>query len=238
MTGSGVDLHLHTTASDGRNTLKEMVAAAEKIGWDYIGISDHSKSSFQANGQSAERLLEQIEAIRKLNASKTFKPRIFAGLECDILADGSLDFPDKILQKLDYVIVSVHASLSQDEKTMTQRIIKALEHPLTTMLGHPTGRLLLKREPYAVNMAKVIDAAIANKKIIEINGNPQRLDMDWRLWHAASQKGLRCCINTDAHAADQHEFYRMGVHIARKGWLTKKEIINTLSLAEIIKFLK
>jgi DNA polymerase (family 10) len=230
--------HNHTTASDGHNTLKEMVAAAEKLGWDYLGISDHSQSSFQANGLSEERLLEQIEAIRKLNASKTFKTRVFAGIECDILADGSLDFPDKILQKLDYVIVSVHSSLTQDEKTMTKRIIKALEHPLTTMLGHPTGRLLLRREPYAVNMAKVIDAAIANKKIIEINGNPKRLDMDWRLWHSASRKGLRCCINTDAHAADQHAFYRSGINIARKGWLTKKEVINTLSLPEILKLLQ
>lgn len=231
-------LHNHTTASDGRNTLKEMVAAAEELGWEYVGISDHSKSSFQANGQSAEQLLEQAAAIRKLNASKEFKIRIFAGIECDILADGSLDFPDKILKQLDFVIASVHSSLTQDEKTMTQRIIKALEHPLVTMLGHPTGRLLLKREPYAVNMAKVIDAAIANKKIIELNGNPMRLDMDWRLWHAASRKGLRCCINTDAHAVEQHVFYQAGVHIARKGWLTKKEVINTLSLTEIIKLLK
>lgn len=230
-------LHNHTTASDGRSTLKEMAAAAEKLGWEYLGISDHSKSSYQANGQSAERLLEQVAAIRKLNASKEFKLRIFAGLECDILADGSLDFPDKILKQLDYVIVSVHSSLTQDEKTMTKRIIQALENPFATILGHPTGRLLLKREPYKVNMAKVIDAAIANKKIIELNGNPLRLDMDWRLWHAAARKGLRCCINTDAHSAEQHAFYQAGVNIARKGWLTKKEVINTLSLADMVKFL-
>lgn len=230
-------LHNHTTASDGRSTLKEMAAAAEKLGWEYLGISDHSKSSYQANGQSAERLLEQVAAIRKLNASKEFKLRIFAGLECDILADGSLDFPDKILKQLDYVIVSVHSSLTQDEKTMTKRIIQALENPFATILGHPTGRLLLKREPYKVNMAKVIDAAIANKKIIELNGNPLRLDMDWRLWHAAARKGLRCCINTDAHSAEQHAFYQAGVNIARKGWLTKKEVINALSLAEMVKFL-
>ncbi|HSX11742.1 MAG TPA: DNA polymerase/3'-5' exonuclease PolX [Chlamydiales bacterium] len=230
--------HNHTTASDGRNTLKEMVAAAQKLGWEYIGISDHSKSSFQANGLSAERLLEQIETIRKLNASKEFKIHIFAGLECDILADGTLDFPAKILSKLDYVIASVHSSLTQDEKTMTKRIIKALENPYTTMLGHPTGRLLLKREPYAVNLSKVIDAAIANKKIIELNGNPMRLDLDWRLWHAASKKGLRCCVNTDAHAVDQHAFYLAGVNIARKGWLTKNEVINTLPLDKVIRSLK
>lgn len=230
--------HNHTTASDGKSNLKEMVEAAEKLGWEYIGISDHSKSSFQANGLSEERLLAQIETIRKLNETKEFKPYIFAGTECDILANGSLDYPDKILKKLDFVIVSVHSSLQQDESTMTKRIIKALEHPLTTMLGHATGRLLLRREPYKVNLSKVIDAAIANKKIIEINGNPMRLDMDWRLWHTAAKKGLLCCINCDAHAADQLEFFRTGVNIARKGWLTKKEVINTRPLKEVIRFLK
>jgi len=229
--------HNHTTASDGKNTLKEMVQAAQDLGWEYIGISDHSKSSVQANGLSAERLLEQIETIHKLNASKAFKIHVFSGLECDILADGSLDFSPQILEKLDYVIVSVHASLTQDEKTMTNRIIKALEHPLTTMLGHPTGRLLLRREPYRVNLQKVIDAAIANKKIIEINGNPKRLDLDWRLWHTAIEKGLLCCINTDAHAVAQHAFIQSGVNIARKGWLTKKDVINTLSLKQILKLL-
>jgi len=230
-------LHNHTTASDGRSNLKEMVEAAEQLDWEYIGISDHSKSSFQANGLSEERLLDQIQTIRKLNTSKKFKTHIFAGSECDILANGSLDFSDKILKQLDFVIASVHSSLSQDEKTMTKRIIKALEHPLTTMLGHATGRLLLQREPYAVNLAKVIDAAIANHKIIELNGNPMRLDMDWRLWRQAAKKGLRCCINCDAHAADQLAFFRAGVNAARKGWLTKKDVVNTLPLKEILKSL-
>ncbi len=228
--------HNHTTASDGRNTLKEMIEAAENLGWEYVGISDHSKSSFQANGLSEEQLLAQIGTIRKLNASKKYKIHIFAGSECDILPNGSLDFSDKTLKQLDFVIASVHSSLSQDEETMTKRIIKALEHPLTTMLGHPTGRLLLQREPYAVDLAKVIDAAIANKKIIELNGNPMRLDMDWRLWRGAVKKGLLCCINCDAHAADQLEFFRTGVNVARKGWVTKKEVINTLPLKEVAKF--
>lgn len=229
--------HNHTTASDGRNNLKEMIEAAEELGWEYIGISDHSKSSFQANGLSEERLFEQLETIKKLNASKKYKIKLFAGTECDIRADGTLDYSTKTLEQLDFVIASVHSSLTQDEKTMTRRIIKALEHPMTTMLGHPTGRLLLRREPYRVNMAKVIDAAIANHKIIELNGNPMRLDMDWRLWHAAADKGLMCCINCDAHATEQLAFYRAGVNIARKGWLTKKNVINTLSLKEVIKWL-
>jgi DNA polymerase (family 10) len=229
--------HNHTTASDGRSTLKEMVEAAQILGWEYIGISDHSKSDFQANGLNEERLANEIEAIRQLNASQSYRPYIFAGLECNILSDGSLDFSDSVLKKLDYVIVSVHSSLQQDEKTMTKRLIRAIEHPSTTMVGHVTGRVLLQRDPYAVNLSKVIDACIANHKIIEINGNPMRMDMDWRYWHAASQKGLLTCINADAHAADQLVFVRSGINIARKGWLEKKSVINTLRLKEIKKFL-
>ncbi len=230
--------HNHTTASDGKSSLKEMIAYADKLGWEYIGISDHSKSSVQANGQSEEQLLKQIEEIEKINASKEFKSFVFAGIECDILSDGSLDFSEKILKKLGFVIASVHSSLTQDEKTMTKRIIKAIEHPCTTMLGHPTGRLLLRREPFAINIHKVIDACIANQTIIELNGNPERLDMDWRLWHAASEKGLLCCINTDAHAAEHLEYTLAGVNIARKGWLEKKHVINTRSLKEIKQLFK
>ena len=229
--------HNHTNASDGKSSLKEMLQAAEEMGWEYIGISDHSKSSVQANGLSVERLFDQIEEIKKLNRSKIYKIHIFSGTECDILANGSLDFSDDLLKKLDFVIGSVHSSLSQDEKTMTKRIIRAIEHPLLTMLGHPTGRLLLRREGYKVHMQKIIDACIANKKIIEINGNPQRLDMDWRLWHSAIEKGLLCCINTDAHDASHHAFIQTGINVARKGWLTKEYVFNTRSLAEIKRYL-
>jgi len=215
-----------------------MVEAAQHLGWEYIGISDHSKSSVQANGLSVERLLEQVEIIHKLNASKKYNIHVFAGTECDILPNGTLDFPNSVLKQLDFCIASVHSALTQDEKTMTQRIIKALEHPLTTMLGHATGRLLLRREPYSVNLAKVIDAAIANHKMIELNGMPSRLDMDWRLWRQAAAKGLRCCINCDAHSAEQLEFFRTGVNAARKGWLTKEDVINTLPLEKIIDLLR
>lgn len=230
--------HCHTTASDGRNTLEEMTAAAQAVGWEYIGITDHSKSSFQANGLTEERLLQQIEQIRKLNASGKYQTHIFTGTECDILPDGSLDFSDDILSQLDFVIVSVHASLRQDEKTMTKRLIKAIENPFSTMVGHVTGRILLRREPYAVNTAKVIDACVANGKIMELNGNPYRLDMDWRLWHAASRKGLMCCINPDAHSIDHLQFVRAGVNSARKGWLEKKDIFNTNPLKKVQKLLK
>lgn len=226
-------LHNHTTASDGHNSLKEMVEEAQRLGWEYIGISDHSKSSFQANGLSEERLLEQIETIRKMNGK--YKTKILAGTECDILTDGSLDFSNQILKKLDFVIASVHASLQQDEKTMTKRIIQAIEHPFTTILGHPTSRLLLKREASKVNLTKVIDAAISNQKIIELNGHPQRLDLDWRFWHRASEKGLLCCINCDAHSVENLQFVQTGVNMARKGWLTPKNVVNTLPLKKLIQ---
>jgi DNA polymerase (family 10) len=230
--------HNHTTASDGKNTLREMVAAAEKLGWEYLGIADHSKSSFQANGQTEEQLLKQVEEIRHLNASKRFRTYVFTGVECDILADGKLDFPNQVLSKLDYVVISVHNALRQDEKTMTKRIIRAIENPYSTMVGHVTGRLLLEREPYKVNLTKVIDACIANGKMMEINANPRRLDMDWRWWHAAAQRGLKCCINTDAHNVESLQFFTAGVNVAKKGWLKKEQIFNTLSLKQIQQALK
>lgn len=225
--------HCHTTDSDGHNTLEEMVAAAEAMGWEYFGIADHSKSSVQAHGMKEDRLFEQNEHIHHLNKSGKFSIHVFTGIECDILTNGDLDFPSSVLKELDYVVASVHRSFQLDEKTMTARIIKAIENPYTTMVGHPTGRLLLKREPYAVNMAKLIDACIANDKIIELNAHPMRLDMDWRLWHKAAEKGLKCCINPDAHSIKDLQYYRAGVNIARKGWLTKEGILNTLPLKKV-----
>jgi DNA polymerase (family 10) len=230
--------HNHTTASDGRNTLNEMVAAAQASGWDYLGIADHSKSSFQANGLSEERLLKQIEAIAALNASGQFKTHIFSGTECDILTDGRLDFDDELLAKLDYVVASVHNVFSQDEATMTTRIIRAVEHPRTTMLGHLTGRLLLRREGYKVDTAKVIDAAIAHGVIIELNASPMREDMDWRLWRKAADRGLLCSINPDAHETESLDYVRYGTLAARKGWLTREKVLNTRSLDEVKAYFK
>ncbi|HEV8073437.1 MAG TPA: DNA polymerase/3'-5' exonuclease PolX [Opitutaceae bacterium] len=230
--------HNHTTATDGRNTLAEMVGAAEALGWEYFGIADHSKSSFQADGLSEAKLLKQVEEIRALNASKRFKTHVFAGTECDILPDGRLDFDQSILKQLDYAVVSVHSAFSQDEATMTARILWAIEQPHVTMLGHQTGRLLLRREGYVVNTGKIIDAAIANGVIIELNANPQRLDMDWRHWRRAAERGLLCSINPDAHDTAGLEFVRAGINAARKGWLTAKQVLNTRPLAEVAKFLK
>jgi DNA polymerase (family X) len=225
--------HNHTTASDGRNTLEEIAAEADKRGWQYLGVADHSKSSFQANGLDEARLEKQVEAIRILNESGLFSSHIFAGSEVDILSGGKLDFADSVLDTLDYVVASVHNGLTQDEETMTDRIIKALEHPNVTMLGHVSGRLLLKREASKVNIQKIIDAAIANHKIIELNSNPMRLDMDWRHWKKAAEKGLLCAINPDAHALPHYDFQITGVNIARKGWLTREHVFNTRSLQEV-----
>lgn len=230
--------HNHTTASDGRNTLVEMTAAAEALGWEYLGIADHSKSSFQANGLSEDRLLKQVESIRALNAAKHFKTHVFSGTECDILPDGRLDFDESIRRQLDYVVVSVHSAFSQSEADMTARIVRAIEQPHVTMLGHLTGRLLLRREGYAVDAGKVIDAAIANGVIIELNANPQRLDMDWRLWRRAAERGLICAINPDAHDTTGLVFVSAGVNAARKGWLVPGQVLNTRPLAEVVRFLR
>jgi DNA polymerase (family 10) len=225
--------HNHTTASDGRGTLVEMTAAAEALGWEYLGIADHSKASVQANGLSEERLLRQIEEIRLLNRSGSFKTHVFAGSECDILPDGSLDFDDELLARLDYVVVSVHSAFAQGDVAMTARIIRAIEHPSTTMLGHLTGRLLLRREAYAIDVEKVVDAAIAQGVLIELNASPWRLDMDWRLWRKAAEKGLRCVINPDAHEVGGLAHIAAGVSSARKGWLRKNQVVNSLNLREI-----
>jgi DNA polymerase (family 10) len=229
--------HNHTTASDGHNTLEEMTAAAEALGFEYLGIADHSKSSFQARGLDEARLQEQIAAIGRLNASKKFKTYVFSGTECDILPDGKLDFSDTMLAQLDYVVVSVHSSFRQERAVITARIIRAIENPHVTMLGHLTGRLLLEREAYDVDVDKVVDAAIANGVIIELNASPMRLDMDWRHWRKAAEKGVLTSINPDAHRTAQLDYFRAGVGAARKGWLTKKQVFTTWSLLEGKKWL-
>ena len=229
--------HNHTTASDGRATLENMVAAAKELGLEYLGIADHSKASFQANGLDETRLAAQVARIAELNAAdKGF--RIFAGTECDILKDGSLDFADEVLATLDYVVASVHSSFTMPEAEMTNRIIRACENPHVTMLGHLTGRLLLSREPYQLNIPAILDAAAATGTIIELNANPRRLDLDWRWWPLAKEKGVKCAINPDAHTTAGLQDLLFGVGIARKGWLTKNDVINTLPLTRIESILK
>ena len=229
--------HNHTTASDGRATLEDMVAAAKELGLEYLGIADHSKASFQANGLDEKRLAAQVARIAELNAADN-DFRIFAGTECDILKDGTLDFPDEVLATLDYVVASIHSSFTMPEAEMTKRIIRAMENPHVTMLGHLTGRLLLSREPYQVNIPAILDAAAATGTIIELNANPRRLDMDWRWWPLAREKGFKCAINPDAHSTAGLQDLIFGVGIARKGWLTKNDVINTLPLTRIESVLK
>jgi DNA polymerase (family 10) len=229
--------HCHTVASDGHNTLEEMAAAAQELGLEYLGIAEHSKSTVQGHGLTEAQLREQVAAIRKLN-EKFDGFRLFAGVECDILRDGTLDFPDDLLAELDFVIASIHSVFNLSEADMTRRIIKAMENPFVTMLGHPTGRLLLKREPYHVDLAAVIDAAARTGTWIELNAAPKRLDLDWRWWPRAKEKGVKCVINPDAHRAERLQDLWFGIGIARKGWLTKDDVMNCLSLGKIEQALR
>ncbi len=227
--------HNHTTASDGSNTLEEMADEAMELGMQYLGIADHSKVMTIANGLSEERLLQQIEEIAKLNKSFT-NFRLFAGNEVDILKDGSLDYEDELLDKLDYTVASVHSSFSMTEKDMTQRICKAMENEHVTMLGHATGRLLLQRDGYSIDHSTIIDCAAETNTIIELNANPWRLDMDWRWWKRARDKGVLCSINPDAHSTQGLHYLGIGTRLARKGWLRKEDVFNTRSVNDVTKF--
>ena len=224
--------HCHTSASDGHNSLEEMVAAAQELGLEYIGIADHSRSSVQAHGLDAARLNVQRAQIRKLQ-STLGDIHVFSGIECDILRDGSLDFDNEILAELDFVVASVHSTFNLGEAEMTKRVIRAISNPFVTMLAHPTGRLLLKREGYAIDIPAVLEAAAETGTWIELNAAPKRLDLDWRWWPLAKQKGVRCVINPDAHrTARLHDLW-FGIGAARKGWLTKEDVMNCLPLAKI-----
>ena len=224
--------HCHTTASDGHNSLEEMAEAAQALGLEYLGIADHSRSQIQAHGLDEKKLLAQVSAIRKLN-QKFDAFRLFAGVECDILRDGTLDFPDEVLSQLDFVVASVHSALGLSEADMTRRMVRAMENPFVTMLAHPTGRLLLKREPYKIDVPEILDAAARTGTWIELNAAPKRLDLDWRWWPMAKQKGAKCVINPDTHRAERLQDLWFGIGIARKGWLTKEDVMNCLPLGKI-----
>jgi DNA polymerase (family 10) len=230
--------HNHTNETDGHNTLQEMADAAQELGLEYLGIADHSKSSFQAHGLDEKRLLTQVEQIRELNRGFDNGFQVFCGVECDILKDGSLDFPDEILSQLDYVVASVHASFTLPEKEMTKRIIRAMENRYVTILGHPSGRLLLSREPYQLDFGEIIKAAAQTGTSIELNANPRRLDMDWRFWKLAKEQGVKCAINPDAHSTQGLQDLWFGIQTARKGWLTREDVVNCLPLSEVKNFLK
>jgi len=225
-------LHNHCTYSDGIHTLEQMAVYCKDLGYEYLGISDHSKSAFYANGLQENRVREQHLEIDKLNQKLTpFK--IFKGIESDILNDGSLDYSTEILASFDFIVASIHSNLKMTEDKATQRLITAIENPYTTILGHATGRLLLKREGYPINYAKVIDACQANNVIIEINANPRRLDMDWRWVIYALEKGVLISINPDAHSMPEYHNMKYGVLMGRKAGLGKNQTFNAFSREEV-----
>jgi DNA polymerase (family 10) len=224
--------HCHTTWSDGLATVEEMAEAARKRGLEYLGIADHSQTAAYAGGLATERVLGQHAEIDALNA-RLGGFRVFKGIESDILADGSLDYPDEILAGFDYVVASIHSSFSMTRDEMTERIIRAVSHPRSTMLGHPTGRLLLRRDGYQVDLDAVIDACARHGTMIEINANPLRLDLDWQHVKRAKAKGVRLVINPDAHATTGLDDLRYGIDVARRGWLQAADVLNTRSAAEV-----
>jgi len=231
------DLHLHTKWSDGAHTIRQMAEAAKKRGYKYIAITDHSQSLKIAGGLTEKRLREQMEEIQKLNQElKDFT--ILSGIEVDIKSDGSLDFSDEMLSKLDVVIAAIHSGFKQESKIITERIIKAMQNRLVNILAHPTGRLIGYRESYQVDINEMMEVAAKTGTILEINSYPERLDLNDIYCRMAKEKGVQLAIETDAHSIDGLEFMNLGVDVARRGWLEEKDIVNTLPLNELLKRLK
>jgi DNA polymerase (family 10) len=232
-------LHNHSNWSDGHNTLEEIASYMQELGLSYWAITDHSKSSFQANGLDAVRLREQIQAVRRINddlAGQDTDFRLLTGTEVDILKD-RLDFEDDLLAELDVVVASLHVPSSQEAEN-TKRLIRAAENPYVHILGHLTGRLLLRREAYPINIPAVIDACAETGTMLELNCNPWRFDLDWRHWIYARGKGVMCAINTDAHRNEHAGYLRLGAGVARKGWLEKKQVVNQRPLSGLLDVLK
>lgn len=230
-------LHVHTTASDGAQTLEELRRTGEELGYTYIGVSDHSQAAFYADGLTAEAVLEQVASIRRLN-NQDSSCRLLAGIESDIRADGALDYPDEVLAELDFVIASVHSNLSMDKQTATERILAALDNPYCDILGHPTGRLLLAREGYELDWDRVFERLIERRVALELNASPMRFDADWRILRRARELGIPVCINPDAHNRGMFDYLPQGVGIARKGWLRPGDVLNTRSVDELLSWIK
>jgi DNA polymerase (family 10) len=231
------DLHAHTTLSDGRSSLEDMVAAAEKRGYKYLAVTDHSASHGFGNDVQADELLRQVERIRALNEGLDGFT-VLAGTEVNINIDGSLDYPDDVLEELDWVVASVHTSFRMGEERMTKRMMAAMDHPLVDVIGHPTGRKILQREPYAVSVEQLVARAAETGTFMEINANPDRRDLkdvDARL---AAEAGVPIVINSDAHSRRTLSVIRYGVATARRGWLTKENVANTRTWAQLDKLRK
>jgi DNA polymerase (family 10) len=229
--------HCHTVASDGRATLEEMAEAARKLGFKYLGIADHSQSLTVANGLTPERVYQQQKEIEALNL-RLKGIQLFKGIECDILADGRLDFDDTVLASFDYVVASVHSHFNMPEAEMTARIIRAINHPRVTMLGHATGRLLLRREGYKLDIEAVLQAAAKHGVMVEINAHPQRLDLDWIHCKRAKTLGIPLVINPDAHETAEVALVEYGINVARRAWLEKEDVFNTQTAAQVAKALR
>lgn len=228
--------HCHTDWSDGGATLEEMALAARALGYEYFGVADHSKSLTIANGLTPERVLRQQAEIDALN-QRLSGIKVLKGTECDILADGSLDFDDSVLASFDYVVASVHSYFNQTEEEMTARMIRAISNPYVTMLGHSTGRLLLRREGYKVDLEAVLRAAAEHGTFVEINAQPTRLDLDWIHCKRAKALGVKLAINPDAHTPEELSYVHYGVDVARRGWLEKNDVLNTLSADDVMSAL-
>jgi DNA polymerase (family 10) len=228
-------LHCHTTYSDGGSTIEEMADAARERGWKYLGVSDHSEAAFYAGGLKRDKLRQQHEEIDEIN-SRTKDFRVLKGIEADILADGRVDYSDETLDAFDYVIGSVHSRFSMDGTAMTDRVLKAMDDPRLTILGHPTGRLLLTREPYAIDIGAVIEKAADTGTVIELNCDPHRLDLDWRHCRTAKDRGVPIEIGPDAHSERALDNVDIGIGIGRKAWLTANDVFNTRSADDIVTF--
>ena len=230
------DLHMHTTATDGKGTLEEMVEAARSRGLQYIAITDHSQRVSMARGLTPDRLLEQWDQIDDLNAKLDGSFRILKGIECDILEQGGMDLPDEVLAQGDWVLGAIHYGQQQSLEQITERILEAIRHPEVDAIAHPTGRLLLKREPYAVDLRRVMTTCAEYGKALEINANPMRLDLnDIQLIHA-TELGIPIVINSDAHSTDGLDVLRYGILQARRGGLTPSRVLNTLPLEDFLKW--
>ncbi|MFO7929006.1 MAG: DNA polymerase/3'-5' exonuclease PolX [Candidatus Humimicrobiaceae bacterium] len=229
--------HIHTKFSDGSMNIRQVCKKLQDMGMQYAGISDHSKTAAYANGVKDSEIDDYLREME--SAEQDFKGfRIFKGIEADILADGSLDYSSRVLERFDFVIAAIHSSFNMPEQEMTERIIRAIENKYTTILAHPSGRILLARDPYKVNITKIINAAAKNSVDLELNASPHRLDLDWRMLKYAKEKNVKIFINPDAHHLENLSDYRYGVYIARKGWLEKKDVINTMDSKQIGNYLK
>jgi DNA polymerase (family 10) len=231
------DVHMHTVETDGRNTIEQMAAAAEEYGYKYIAITDHSKNLAFANGLDDERAVEHIQRIRAVN-DMVGELTILAGIEVDILADGTLDLSDSVLEQMDIVIASVHSHFNQGPSEMTDRLLKAVENPNTSLIGHPTGRMLLRRDAYAFDIEAVLKAAARKKVAMELNSYPDRLDLNDRHLRLAKEHGVKIVINTDSHHTSHLDKIRFGILQARRAWLTKQDVLNTLPLSKFAKAMK